>query len=47
VMLHHAEMDTEDLTAMSDLLELICAHERARCLSMAAVVHETTLECAS
>jgi len=47
VMLHHAEMDTEDLTAMSELLDLICAHERARCLSMAAVVQETTLECAS
>jgi len=47
VMLHHAEMDTEDLTAMSELLDLICAHERARCLSMAAVLQETTLECAS
>jgi hypothetical protein len=47
VMLHHAEMDTEHLDAMSDLLELICAHERARCLSMAAVVQETTLERAS
>jgi hypothetical protein len=47
VMLHHAEMDTEDLTAMSELLDLICAHERARCLSMAAVVEETTLERAS
>jgi hypothetical protein len=46
VMLHHAEMDTEDLTAMSELLQLICAHERARCLSMAAVVEETTMECA-
>ena len=47
VMLHHAEMDTEDLAAMSELLALICAHERARCLSMAAVVEETTLERAS
>jgi hypothetical protein len=47
VMLHHAEMDTEDLTAMSELLDLICAHQRARCLSMAAVVEETTLERAS
>jgi hypothetical protein len=46
-MLHHAEMDTEDLTAMSELLDLICAHERARCLSMAAVVEKTTLERAS
>jgi hypothetical protein len=47
VMLHHAEMDTEDLTAMGELLDVICAHERARCLSMAAVVEETTVECAS
>ena len=47
VMLHHAEMDTEDLTAMSEVLDVICAHERARCLSMAAVVEETTAECAS
>jgi hypothetical protein len=47
VMLHHAEMDTEDLTAMSELLDVICAHERARCLSMAAVLEETTVECAS
>jgi peptidoglycan/xylan/chitin deacetylase (PgdA/CDA1 family) len=47
VMLHHAEMDTEDLTAMSELLDVICAHDRARCLSMAAVVEETTLERAS
>jgi hypothetical protein len=47
VMLHHAEMDAADLTAVSELLDLICAHERARCLSMAAVLQETTLECAS
>jgi hypothetical protein len=47
VMLHHAEMDAEDLTAMSELLDLICAHERVRCLSMAAVVEETSMECAS
>jgi hypothetical protein len=44
VMLHHAEMDTEDMTAMDELLELICAHERARCLSMTAVLEETALE---
>jgi hypothetical protein len=47
VMLHHAEMDTEDLTAMTELLDVICAHERARCLSMTAVVEEAALECAS
>jgi hypothetical protein len=44
VMLHHAEMDMEDLTAMSEVLDLICAHDRARCLPMAAVVQETTVE---
>ena len=47
VMLHHAEMDPDDLTAMGEWLDLIRAHERARCLSMAAVVEELTLECAS
>jgi peptidoglycan/xylan/chitin deacetylase (PgdA/CDA1 family) len=47
VMLHHAEMDTEDLTAMDELLDVICAHERARCLSMAAVLEETTVGSAS
>ena len=47
VMLHHADMDMEGLTAISELLDVIGAHERARCLSMAAVVQETTLECAS
>ena len=38
VMLHHAEMDTEDMTAMDQLLDVICAHDRARCVSMAAAV---------
>jgi hypothetical protein len=47
VMLHHAEMDTKDLTAMSELLDVICAHERACCLSMAAVLDKTSVECAS
>ena len=47
VMLHHAEMDTEDMTAMAELLDLVCAHDRARCLSMAAVLEETTVEYAS
>ena len=47
VMLHHAEMDTEDMTAMADLLDLVCAHDRARCLSMAAVLQETAVEYAS
>ena len=47
VMLHHAEMDTEDMTAMGELLDTICAHERTRCLSMAAVLDAATMETAS
>jgi hypothetical protein len=47
VMLHHAEMDDEDMAATGDLLDLIRAHGSARCLSMAAVLAETTMECAS
>jgi hypothetical protein len=47
VMLHHAEMEDEDMAAVGDLLDVVCAHESARCLSMAAVLEETTLECAS
>ena len=47
VMLHHAEMDTEDMAAMDELLDLICAHEGARCLSMAAVLEATSVGCAS
>ena len=44
VMLHHAEMDTEDMTAMEELLDLVSAHPRTRCLSMAAVLEETSVE---
>jgi len=44
VMLHHAEMDTEDMTAMEELLDLVSAHARTRCLSMAAVLEETSVE---
>jgi peptidoglycan/xylan/chitin deacetylase (PgdA/CDA1 family) len=47
VMLHHAEMDTEDMAAMDELLEVICAHDRARCLSMAAVLEDSTVGSAS
>ncbi len=43
-MLHHAEMDTEDMTAMEELLDLVSAHGRTRCLSMAAVLEETSVE---
>ena len=47
VMLHHAEMETEDMTAMDELLDTIRAHERTRCLSMAAVLDAATVETAS
>jgi hypothetical protein len=47
VMLHHAEMKDEDMAAVGDLLDLVGAHDRARCLSMAGVLEETTMECAS
>jgi hypothetical protein len=32
---------------VGDLLDLVGAHESARCLSMSAVLEETTMECAS
>jgi predicted deacetylase len=47
VMLHHAEMVDEDMAAAGDLLDLLCAHESARCLAMAAVLEEATTGCAS
>jgi len=47
VMLHHAEMDTEDMVAMDELLDLIHAHENVQCLSMVAVLEETAVEAAS
>jgi peptidoglycan/xylan/chitin deacetylase (PgdA/CDA1 family) len=47
VMLHHAEMDTEDMNAMDELLALIAGHDRARCLPMAAVLAETAVESAA
>jgi hypothetical protein len=46
-MLHHAEMDDEDMAAAGDLLDLVSGHDAARCLSMAAVLEETTLEMTS
>lgn len=46
VMLHHAEMEEEDMLAVGDLLDLVCAHDGARCLSMAAVLEESTMETA-
>ena len=47
VMLHHAEMEDDDMAAVGDLLDLVSAHDRARCLAMTAVLEETTLEVAS
>jgi hypothetical protein len=47
VMLHHAEMDTEDLTAVADLLDVICAHRSARYLSMAGVLEHAAVGSAS
>jgi hypothetical protein len=38
VMLHHAVMDLEDMAAVGELLDLVAAHDRTRCLSMAAVL---------
>ncbi|MEA2321051.1 MAG: hypothetical protein QOD81_901 [Solirubrobacteraceae bacterium] len=44
VMLHHAVMDLEDMAAVGDLLDLVAAHDRTRCLSMAAVLEERNKE---
>jgi hypothetical protein len=43
-MLHHAVMDLEDMAAVGDLLDLVAAHDRTRCLSMAAVLEERNKE---
>jgi hypothetical protein len=40
-------METEDMTAMDELLDTIRAHERTRCLSMAAVLDAAAVETAS
>jgi hypothetical protein len=44
VMLHHAEMAADDMAAVGELLELLSRHDRARCLTMAAVAREATTE---
>jgi hypothetical protein len=44
VMLHHAAMDADDMTAIGELLDLVATHHRARCLTMAAVLDEVTKE---
>jgi hypothetical protein len=46
VMLHHAEMDEDDMAATAELLDLVSAHGGARCLSMAAVLAEIDTEVA-
>jgi hypothetical protein len=40
-------MDEEDMAATGELLDLVCAHDRARCLSMAEVLEGTTMEWAT
>jgi predicted deacetylase len=47
VMLHHAEMEEDDMAATAELLDLVCAHGSARCLSMAAVLTEINTEVAA
>ena len=47
VMLHHAEMEDEDMAATAELLDLVCAHGGARCLSMAEVLTEIDTEVAA
>jgi predicted deacetylase len=47
VMLHHAEMEDEDMAATAELLDLVSAHGGARCLSMAAVLAEIDTEVAA
>jgi peptidoglycan/xylan/chitin deacetylase (PgdA/CDA1 family) len=46
VMLHHAVMEQDDMTAVGELLDVVATHDRARCLPMAAVLEETTREAA-
>jgi peptidoglycan/xylan/chitin deacetylase (PgdA/CDA1 family) len=47
VMLHHAEMEDEDMAATAELLDLMAAHGSARCLSMVAVLEEIDTEVAA
>jgi predicted deacetylase len=47
VMLHHAEMEDEDMAAAAELLDVVGAHPRARCLSMAAVLDTIDTEVAA
>jgi hypothetical protein len=47
VMLHHAEMDEDDMAGTAELLDLVGAHGSARCLTMAAVLDEINTEVAA
>jgi hypothetical protein len=47
VMLHHAEMEEDDMAAMAELLDLVGAHGSARCVAMAAVLNEINTEVAA
>jgi hypothetical protein len=44
VMLHHAVMGVDDMAAVGELLDLVAAHDRTRCLSMAAVLEHVNEE---
>jgi hypothetical protein len=47
VMLHHAEMEDEDMAATAELLDMVRTHGGARCLSMAAVLTKIDTEVAA
>jgi len=47
VMLHHAEMEDEDMAAVAELLDLLSAHGRVRCRSMADVLADIDTEVAA
>jgi peptidoglycan/xylan/chitin deacetylase (PgdA/CDA1 family) len=47
VMLHHAEMEEDDMAALAELLDVVRAHGQARPLSMAAVLAEIETEVAA
>ena len=46
-MLHHAEMEDEDMAAVAELLDLLSAHGRVRCRSMADVLADIDTEVAA
>jgi hypothetical protein len=47
LLLHHADMEDEDMAATAELLDLMAAHGSARCLSMVAVLEEIDTEVAA